>query len=77
MNIDQRVLQADSSKKVGNNNDSPTHGILNRTCSVNLCFCTLGDGIDGSRRCFLEYEDSLYTTYIIILTESEGTERQT
>ena len=44
-------------------------------CSVNLCFCTSGDGIDGSGRCFLEYEDSLHTTRRTILTESEGTER--
>ena len=47
------------------------------SCSVNLCFCTSGEGIDGSGRCFLEYEDSLHTTDIIILTESKGTERQT
>ena len=37
-------------------------------CSVDLCFCTSGDGIDGSRRCFLEYVDSLRTTRRIILT---------
>ena len=49
----------------------------NAQCSVNLCFCTSGDGIDGSRRCFLEYVDSLHTTDRIILTESEGRERQT
>ena len=48
-----------------------------RDCSVDLCFCTSGDGIDGSRRCFLGYVDSLHTTRRIILTESEGTERQT
>ena len=35
---------------------------------------TSGDGIGGSWRCFLEYEDSLRTTDITILTESEGTE---
>ena len=40
----------------------------NHVCSVDLCFCTSGDGIDGSRRCFLEYVDSLHTTRIIILT---------
>ena len=42
--------------------------ILYTYCSVDLCFCTSGDGIDGSRRCFLEYVDSLHTTRIIILT---------
>ena len=44
-------------------------------CWVDLCFSTSDDGIDGSGRCFLEYEDSLHTTDRIILTESEGTER--
>ena len=46
-------------------------------CSVNLCFCTSDDGIDGSGQCFLKYEDSLHATDIIILTESKETERQT
>ena len=48
-----------------------TDGIENAglsLCSVDLCFCTSGDGIDGSRRCFLEYVDSLHTTRRIILT---------
>ena len=35
------------------------------------------DGIDGSGRCFLECEDGLHTTDGIILTESEGTGRET
>ena len=42
--------------------------VLHSLCSVDLCFCTSGDGIDGSRRCFLEYVDSLHTTRRIILT---------
>ena len=33
-----------------------------------LCFCTSNDGVDGSGRCFLDYEDRLHTTDRIILT---------
>ena len=49
----------------------------NTLCSVDLCFCTSDDSIDGSGRCFLEYEDSLHTTRRIILTGWEGMGRET
>ena len=52
-------------------------GFLRFACSVDLCFCISDDGIDGSGRCFLEYEDSLHTTRRIILTGWEGTGRET
>ena len=35
---------------------------INTICSVDLCFYSSDDDIDGGRRCFLEYEDSLHTT---------------
>ena len=51
--------------------------IVYSMCSVGLCFYTSDDGIDGSRRCFLEYEDILQKTHRIILPESGGTEGET
>ena len=42
-------------------------------CFVGLRVKSSGDGIDGSRRCFLEYEDTLQTNTQFILSESEGT----
>ena len=50
--------------------------LISGPCWVDLCFGTSDDGIDGSGRCFLEYEDTLHTTDRIILTESERTEER-